>query len=356
MELHAADGFVRTVMDVCRVVAHLPPLGRVSEIAIFRRCSDVHIAKGFGFLDRLLRPFAGRDVIGLAAAAQQVHRHLRELQRGTARQEQQLVIRRHGEQLAQVLLGVGGDADELLAAMTHLHHRHAAAVPVEHLVAGAGKDFRGQHRRARAEIEDARHQCTVGGGDSGGTSSAGGASAPGSASPPLPPLPFAPRSRSSMRSSPASFSPSPIAIRVTPCVERPISRICATLVRISTPPVEISITSSLSSASTAPTTLPLRSEVWIEITPWPPRPWRGYSLSGVRLPKPFSVAVSTPFCSLFAASMQTTRWPSPRRMPRTPVAWRPIGRTSDSSKRTALPSEEKSITSYLPSVSAAPTR
>jgi hypothetical protein len=43
-------------------------------------------------------------------------------------------------------------------------------------------------------------------------------------------------------------------------------------------------------------------------------------------------------------------------MPRTPVACRPIGRTPLSSKRTALPSEENIIASYLPSVSAAPTR
>jgi hypothetical protein len=43
-------------------------------------------------------------------------------------------------------------------------------------------------------------------------------------------------------------------------------------------------------------------------------------------------------------------------MPRTPAAWRPIGRTSASAKRTALPSEENSITSALPSVSTPPTR
>jgi hypothetical protein len=87
-----------------------------------------------------------------------------------------------------------------------------------------------------------------------------------------------------MRSMPASFSPSPSAISVTPCVERPISRICATAVRISTPPVEMSITSSLSSTSTAPMSGPLRSETWIAITPWPPRPWRGCSPIAVRLP------------------------------------------------------------------------
>ncbi len=41
-------------------------------------------------------------------------------------------------------------------------------------------------------------------------------------------------------------------------------------------------------------------------------------------------------------------------MPRTPCALRPIGRTSFSSKRTALPPELNSITSCAPSVSATP--
>src|SRR5437773_1684227 len=338
-------------MDVGRVLAHIPVLRRIGEVLVLGARGNVHVAEALRLLDRLLRPFAGRDVIGCALAVQQIHRHLGELQRRAALEEQHPVVLRYREQLAQILLGFGSYADELLAAMAHLHHRHAAAVPVEDLVAGAGKDFGGEHRRPRAEIENTGHQCTVGGGASGG----GGRSSCGVS--PLPPLPLPlPRSRSSMRSRPASFSPASSEISVTPCVERPISRSCATLVRINTPPVEISITSSLSSTSTAPTTAPLRSEVWIEMTPWPPRPWRGYSPIGVRLPKPCSVAVSTDFDSSCAASMHTTREPSPKRMPRTPVAWRPIGRTSPSWNRTALPSDENSITLYLPSVSAAPTR
>ena len=71
---------------------------------------------------------------------------------------------------------------------------------------------------------------------------------------------------------------------MTPCVDRPISRIDFTLVRISTPPVEISITSSSFDTSAAATTLPLRSDCWIAIMPLVPRPWRVCSTIGVRLP------------------------------------------------------------------------
>src|SRR3989304_1594217 len=100
------------------------------------------------------------------------------------------------------------------------------------------------------------------------------------------------------------------------------SRMALTLVRISPPPVDISMISTLSSTSTAPTSLPLRSEVWIAIIPLVPRPCRVYSEMGVRLPNPFSVAVSTVWSSLPATSIAMTRWPSSSSMPRTPRACR----------------------------------
>ena len=58
--------------------------------------------------------------------------------------------------------------------------------------------------------------------------------------------------------------------------------------------------------SVAATTLPLRSLVVIAIMPLVPRPWRVYSTIGVRLPKPFSVAVSTLCCSSSATSRAIT--------------------------------------------------
>ena len=163
-------------------------------------------------------------------------------------------------------------------------------------------------------------------------------------------------SDSTTRCRPLSFEPSSTAIKVTPWVARPISRTSATRVRTNTPPVVMSIISSSGLTNTAATTLPLRSEVWIAIMPLVPRPWRVYSLIGVRLPKPFSVAVSTDCDSDSATSMAMTRCPSSRLMPRTPRAARPIGRTSFSSKRTALAASENSMTSCAPSVTAAPIK
>src|SRR5256885_11723877 len=108
--------------------------------------------------------------------------------------------------------------------MAHLHHRHARPVPVEHFRGGLGEHLFGQHGRPRAEIEHPRH---------------------------WPAAPFSSSSSfSATRSTPASLVPSSRSISRTPCVERPISRICLTLVRMRTPPVEMSMISSSSPTST----------------------------------------------------------------------------------------------------------
>ncbi len=133
--LHAADGLVGRVVHVGGVGIELPLIlcRRVAEVLVFARRHHVHRAVALGFLDRLLRPLAGVEVIGAGFAAQQVHRHHGELRRRAALQEQHLVVGGDAHQLAQIGLGLGGDAHEFLAAMAHFHHRHAAAVPVDHL-------------------------------------------------------------------------------------------------------------------------------------------------------------------------------------------------------------------------------
>ncbi len=47
----------------------------------------------------------------------------------------------HGQQLAQIGFGRFVDADELFAAVAHLHHAHARAAPVEHFGSSLLQDF-----------------------------------------------------------------------------------------------------------------------------------------------------------------------------------------------------------------------
>ena len=73
------------------------------------------------------------------------------------RQEQDLEVRGDGQQLAQQGFGFGRNANELLAAVAHFHHAHAAAVPVQHFGGCLAQHGFGQRSRAGAEVEDAGH-------------------------------------------------------------------------------------------------------------------------------------------------------------------------------------------------------
>ena len=90
-------------------------------------------------------------------------------------------------------------------------------------------------------------------------------------------------SASLIRSTETTFSPSVLKM-MTPCVLRPTRATSAARVRTSVPWFEISMRPCCSSTCTAPTSAPLRSEHWIAMTPCVPRPFFGYSSSGVRLP------------------------------------------------------------------------
>src|SRR5690242_6054825 len=152
---HPADGLVGADVHVGRIARQLPGLlrGHVSKAAILRRSRDIDGAVFSRFLDGFPRPFAGIDVVRGRPSCEQVHRNDRVLRDRAALQEKDPVAGRDREQRSQVGLRLVVDLDEFLAAMAHLHHRHAAAVPVGHLGGGRGQDRLRQHRRTGAEIE-----------------------------------------------------------------------------------------------------------------------------------------------------------------------------------------------------------
>ena len=107
--------------------------------------------------------------------------------------------------------------------------------------------------------------------------------------------------------------------------------------------------SSASVTVSAPTTQPVLSLVFIVMMPLPPRDCVRYSSKAVRLPMPFSPATRSVEPGSTTASA-TTRSSLSREMPRTPVAGRPMLRTSDSSKRMLMPSRVMRTASLVPLV------
>jgi hypothetical protein len=150
VELDATDGLVGGVMNVGGILRKLPVgLGRgIGKALVFGAGDNIDVAEHLGRLDCLLCPLAGMHVVGRRLAAQQVDRDHLELGRGAALQEQHLVVGRNAHQFAQVGLGLGGDAHELLAAVAHFHDRGAAAVPVEHFLGRLLENFLRQRRRS----------------------------------------------------------------------------------------------------------------------------------------------------------------------------------------------------------------
>ena len=138
VELDAADGLVGAVYGRRRHRGRASSRlrRRIGEIRVLARGDDIDLAELLRFLDRLLRPFSGVDVIGASpcrAAGSSAPWRTAASRRpaGTAP-----CSWRESPAVRAGRLRPGLDGDVLLAAMAHLHHRHAAAVPVEHLLGG----------------------------------------------------------------------------------------------------------------------------------------------------------------------------------------------------------------------------
>src|SRR5690606_19428555 len=123
----------------------------------------------------------------------------------------------------------------------------------------------------------------------------------------VPAPPFS-SSSDTRRATSTTTSPSSRAMMRTPCVARPMTRISSQRTRFTTPLRVISISSSPFWTSLMATTLPDLPLVLKLITPLPPRRWRRYSSTGVRLPRPFSVTTSSVVSG--AASLRTTTIPT----------------------------------------------
>jgi hypothetical protein len=116
----------------------------------------VHLAaEDFRFLDRLLGPHAGVEIVRRPVWRKQIHRHHRKLQRRPTLEKQHAVIVGNACQRPAVGLRLVEDPIERLAAMAVLHDPDAAAGHVPDRLLRLAEDGLGQHGGAGAEIVDA---------------------------------------------------------------------------------------------------------------------------------------------------------------------------------------------------------
>src|SRR5438067_2266554 len=164
-----------------------------------------------------------------------------------------------------------------------------------------------------------------------------------------PPSPFSASSSFTTRATSTTRSPGVRFMTLTPWVLRPEIRIPSTGTRIMIPFLVIIMSSSSGSTSLSATMSPVLSDRLRVMIPRPPRCCTRYSSSSERLPMPFSVTVrSVDFRRTTTMSITWSFLSSS--IPFTPVAVRPMSRTSFSWKRMLIPWRVASTMSLRPSV------
>ena len=91
----------------------------------------------------------------LAVARQKILRDHRELERGAAAEEEDVMRVGDTEQLAHEGEGFGVDAVDGLGAVAHLDERHALTLVVDEVVAGGLEGLERERAWAGGEVEDA---------------------------------------------------------------------------------------------------------------------------------------------------------------------------------------------------------
>ncbi len=141
-------------------VARSPMTNRKPAV---RRRSPVRCGTGRPRSSRwtcVLAPRSGQNVVGgRSVRREQIHRHHRELQAGTALQKQDAVVLRDGQQFGQPLLGRLQDRFENLAAVADLQDRGPGTRQCQQLALGVLEHRQGKHRRSGRKIENTlRHR------------------------------------------------------------------------------------------------------------------------------------------------------------------------------------------------------
>jgi len=152
------NGFVGAQMHILRVRIQLPAgrSGQGLEATGLAAGGHLRGAVASGFLERLLAPAAADHEVRHATPAQ-VEGDDGIFCNATALHEQNLEMRGHLQQGAKVGFSLLVNRDEFLAAVAHLHHAHATAMPVGHLGRRLLQYLQGHGGWAGGEVERARH-------------------------------------------------------------------------------------------------------------------------------------------------------------------------------------------------------
>ena len=136
--LHATYCFVSADMYIGRTRIRRPLILRryIAEMPVLGCGDNIRAAILARLLNRLFRPLASIHIIRRALITEQIHRNQRIHSQCATLQKQDLIIGWDIEQRTKISDCFLDDGSEFFTAVTHLHHRHTATVPVEHFIGG----------------------------------------------------------------------------------------------------------------------------------------------------------------------------------------------------------------------------
>ena len=153
LEGGAVNGFVFADVNIVCVFpdGKVAAIGQVGVVAILGTGDALNITVFLGFLESLIRPCAGDDVVS-HAILHQIHGDHGKLQCCATLDEQNLIVVGDVHQLAQISFSVVVNFLEDLRAVGHFHDAHTAATVVHHFITNFFENGNGHSGGAGREI------------------------------------------------------------------------------------------------------------------------------------------------------------------------------------------------------------
>ena len=142
---------------ICIIIdGQIGAVRNVGEGFIFRRSHLDSLTVLLGFLISFLCPLTGNDIV-CYAVLHEVHGNCCKLLRGTALEEQYLIIIGDSHQVTQILFCGLDDLIKSGTAVAHFHNGHTGTLIIQHFIGCFTQNLLRQYRRACTEIVYSMH-------------------------------------------------------------------------------------------------------------------------------------------------------------------------------------------------------
>ena len=152
------NGVVFADVNIVRIIINgqIGAVRDIGESLILRRGNLYSLAVLLCLLISLLCPLTSDNIV-CHAVLHQIHGNSCKLLRGTALEEQYLIVIGDTHEVTQILFSGLDDLIEGSTAVAHFHHRHTCSLIIQHFISGLTQNLFRQNRRTCTEIVYSMH-------------------------------------------------------------------------------------------------------------------------------------------------------------------------------------------------------